>query len=623
MKKTVFTMLLLFPVILSWAQQETVSTIKSVQVYLQGAEIQRTASLKLKSGRNEIKLTKLSALLDPSTIQVSGSGFTILSVRHEKDFLESNNKPKRLADLQKQKTELLDSIKRLDLSLNIIAKEIELLDRNRGIVGNQGINNEDFQKAVSYFTQRYQALSEKQFIHELHKATLTENVTLLDRQIDSESNHDKEASSNIILTLNSPASLQTEISITYAIKEAGWFPAYDIRAIDTNSPLTITYKARVYQNSGIDWKDVKLRISSGNLESSGTAPELNPYYLGGMHFRTSPAGPVTQVTGRVVDETGLPLPQVTVLVKGTTVGTPTDNDGYYNLQMPSGNQTLVFRFLGYVTQEVNVTQPNINVTMIPDAMDLEEVVVTGYAGNTDRLQGRATGIRIRGVSSLKRSERAFDSAGIPLAYEQINYQTSFVYDIDLPYSIPSSGKPEVVDIKTEKLDANYEYVASPKAQASAYLVAQIADWEKLNMLDGESNLYFQNSFVGQSLIDTRVGNDTLEISLGKDEAIIVNRQRKRDFEEQRFLSGKKREQRHYEITVMNTKSTSVDITLYDQIPIAVRDNIKVSVDNISGAQLNEETGLITWKLALKPGEKKVLQLKYTVDHPKYDGLVVN
>lgn len=81
---------------------------------------------------------------------------------------------------------------------------------------------------------------------------------------------------------------------------------------------------------------------------------------------------------------GLPLPGVTVLVKGTTTGVSTEADGSYKIQVPDQGATLVFKFLGYVTQEMKVgTQSVINVSLQPDVMSLAEVVVTGY-GTRDR-----------------------------------------------------------------------------------------------------------------------------------------------------------------------------------------------------------------------------------------------
>ena len=83
------------------------------------------------------------------------------------------------------------------------------------------------------------------------------------------------------------------------------------------------------------------------------------------------------VSGKVTDETGQPLPQVTVLLKGTTTGTPTDADGNYRLSVPDAGGTLLFRFLGYVTQEIEIgTQSVVNVQLQPEVTDVGEVVVT-------------------------------------------------------------------------------------------------------------------------------------------------------------------------------------------------------------------------------------------------------
>lgn len=605
-------------------QTEVKSTIKSVQVYTKGAQVERTGAVQLNKGKNELQIKGLSANLDPNTIQISGKDFTILSVRHEIDFIETQNNTEKSAALFTRRKKVTDSISLIDLELSILSKEVTLLNKNMGIIGDQGIKNDDFQAAVSFFTKRFEEITRTNHTLNRQKRVLIEERKSIDEQLSSQNQEEKKPSSSIMLVLDTKADRKVDLGIGYAIKEAGWFPAYDIRAIDTKSPLALTYKARVFQNSGVDWKNVKLKISSGDLESSGTAPQLSPYYLGGygIYGSRAPGQAVTRVSGIVTDGEGEPLPQVTVLVKGTTLGVPTDAAGRYSLPLPTGNQTLVFRYLGYTTQETPVRGSIINIRMQEDAHAVGEVVVTAYGEDFSRaVQGRTPGLRIRGTSSIRKDKREEES--IPLAYEQINYQTIFVYDIDLPYDIPSSGKPEVVDIKTEFLEADYLYSASPKAIEKAYLVARIPDWAKLNLLDGESNLYFENSFVGKSIIDTHIGTDTLEISLGKDEGIIVNRERKRDFEQKRLFSGKKREERHFELTVMNTKKQDVFVSVFDQIPVAVRDNIKINVMNLDGGELNEKTGLVTWKLKLKPGEKRVLQLKYAVDYPKNQDLEIN
>src|SRR5687767_9799618 len=90
------------------------------------------------------------------------------------------------------------------------------------------------------------------------------------------------------------------------------------------------------------------------------------------------------VSGTIKDETGQALPGVSILVKGTSTGTSTDNDGKYSLNVPE-NATLVVSFIGYATQEIPVGARNvIDIALEPDVTALQEVVVTGYTTENRR-----------------------------------------------------------------------------------------------------------------------------------------------------------------------------------------------------------------------------------------------
>lgn len=657
MRTSALLFVMFMAVFIAHGQSDLESKLISAKVYTQGAELKRSATLDLKKGKNEFKLSKLSANLDPKTIQVSGDDITILSVRHEKDFIETNT-PEKVKKLHEEKQSLMDKIEVLDMRIYVLKKEAELLSKNMKVIGSEGTNGEDYQKALEYFSGKFEANVNKSFELKLQVRNLQKAVNNIDKQTNSYNSEEEEPTSNIFLVINADKAMKREVKISYAVSEAGWFPAYDIRATNVSNPLSLTYKARVFQNTGIDWKNIKLTLSSGNLEVSGTAPELSPFYLGRknqVRYRYSAQG---QISGRVVgSDDGLPLPQVSVFIKGTTMGTPTNADGTYNLQVPNGYNTLVFRFLGYVTQEIAVRgQPVIDVALAPDATSLGEVVVTGVAAATpekkstfnvtrinmnslygsrsmaDNTSGSVLGfsaqrkprsdhskIQIRGANQLRAPRRE----NKPLPVNHINYQTTFVYEIEHPYDIPSTGQPEVVDIQTLEVDANYIYSTSPKAKENAYLVAEIPEWEKLKLLDGESNLYFEESFVGKSIIDTNIGKDTLDISLGKDEGIVVSRKRLKEFEKQKFFSNKKRDERKFEITIVNTKSTNINVNVYDQIPVVPNKSYKVIPDDLAEAKVDKETGLLTWNIQLSPGEKKVIQFSYSVEYPKYMDLDID
>src|SRR5882724_6828446 len=87
-----------------------------------------------------------------------------------------------------------------------------------------------------------------------------------------------------------------------------------------------------------------------------------------------------QVSGRITDDSGTGLPGVNILIEGTTLGTVTDADGKFNLEVPSDESALVISFIGYATQKITVgSQSIIDVTLVPDVTSLDEVVVTGYS----------------------------------------------------------------------------------------------------------------------------------------------------------------------------------------------------------------------------------------------------
>src|SRR5690606_30476753 len=98
---------------------------------------------------------------------------------------------------------------------------------------------------------------------------------------------------------------------------------------------------------------------------------------------------------RVTDEAGRPFPGVNVVVKGSAIGTSTDSDGQYSLDVPSESSILVFSFVGYGTVEVTVgARTVIDVSLSPDVRSLQEVVVTalGIEKESKKLGYAATSV---------------------------------------------------------------------------------------------------------------------------------------------------------------------------------------------------------------------------------------
>lgn len=191
-----------------------------------------------------------------------------------------------------------------------------------------------------------------------------------------------------------------------------------------------------------------------------------------------------------------------------------------------------------------------------------------------------------------------------------------VFDIDLPYTIPSDGQQHNIAVKSAELPATYRYYAVPKLDRDAFLQAQITDWEKLDLLPAQTNIFYEGTYVGQGYIDVRNVKDTMTLSLGRDKKIVVRRERDKELLVKKTIGTNIKETFIYKISVRNTRNKSIDVVVSDQLPVSNDKDIEVVEADYKGAELNETTGQLTWKLQLKPSETRDLKLGYTVKYPK-------
>ena len=194
--------------------------------------------------------------------------------------------------------------------------------------------------------------------------------------------------------------------------------------------------------------------------------------------------------------------------------------------------------------------------------------------------------------------------------------------IDLPYSVETSGKARIVQVKEYELAALYQYYSAPKLDNDAFLLARVTGWEKYNLLPGESNVFFQETYVGKSYVNPLTALDTLEVSLGRDKSISLKREMVKDYTSDKFIGTSRKVTKGWEITVRNNKSKEIDIVIDDQFPITTNKEIEIEKIEFSGGTVDENTGKVTWNLKLKPGETKKLIIKYSVKFPKEQNLII-
>jgi hypothetical protein len=442
----------------------------------------------------------------------------------------------------------------------------------------------------------------------------------LQNQINTLSGKKEYPTGEVLVKVDAKQAKRYSLELSYIVANAGWFPSYDIRAKNINEPVQLIYKANVKQDTKVDWTNVKLKFSSADPNLSGVAPELQTYFL---NYNTLPPTyklTANSVRGRITDGNGESLPGATVIVAGTTIGTVADMDGNYSITIPNNSSQLTYSFIGFNSQTLPVSGEVINVSLQENLTSLDEVVVVGYGSqNTfnSALQGRVAGVsttkskvKIRGTSSL----------AIPTA--QVENQTTVDFEIKTPYSIISDNKNYVVDMEFYDLPAFYQYFCVPKIDKAAFLIANIVNWEQYNLLEGEANLFFEDTYVGKTLMDVRYASDTLMISLGRDKQVSVNREKIKDFTDKQFMGSKKEETRAWQTTVKNNKSQPINMIILDQVPVSTIEEIEVNVQDVSGAKHDLESGEIKWEFKLDPADKKELDLKYSVKYPKNRNLII-
>ncbi|WP_218754538.1 mucoidy inhibitor MuiA family protein [Polaribacter sp. R2A056_3_33] len=599
-------------------EKKIATNVNEVTVFLEGAQITRKKKVEVKQGKTILKFSNLSPFIDAKSIQVKAEGnITVLGVNHQQNFIEKLDKQKELVDLETKLKEVDDKIILERTYLQILKEELAFLKENRNIGGkNQEVSVTNLKNASIFFGTKLKELK----IKEIERNNTLKNLSIessdLTNQINTISGKKEFPNGEILVKIAAKNNVTANFELSYVVENAGWFPTYDIRAKNVNEPVELIYKASIKQDTKVSWDNVKLNLSSANPNVSGVAPELKTYFL---NYNTRP--PVynrasNEVSGVVLDQDNNPLPGATVLIKGTTIGTSTDFDGKYSITIPNNESSLVFSYLGYISQTKPIQSEVLNIMLEEDSATLDEVVVIGYGTTrkrksvTEALQGTVTGINIRGANS------------IPIPTVQTENQTTVDFEIKTPYTIKSDNKSYSVDIDTYNLPAFYQYYSVPKIDKNAFLIANISNWGQYNLLEGEANIFFEGTYIGKTLLDVRYATDTLQISLGRDKNVSVKRKKVNEFISKNFIGSKKEESRGWNIDVKNNKSQQISMVIYDQIPVSTNEDIKIEVSEISGAKRNNQSGEIKWEFTIATNESKNFILKYLVKYPKNKTIIL-
>lgn len=532
MKKTIVVSVILILTVLrlqAQTEKEIKAEIKHVTVFPDRAQIDQETQVSIMPGKSILKLTGLSPYIDVQSIQAKGFGdFTILSVTQQNNYLENLEDSPEVKSIRSQIENLQTKIEDENAAIYVLQQKEDFLVANKAIlVKETTFSLEQFKSVIDLYTNNMDqikttTLKKQRLVKEYNKQILA-----LQQQVASKLGKQQLPSGEILVSVSSDKQITGKLTFSYVVSNAGWYPSYDIRVDDIKNPVAIYYKANVFQNSGVDWKDVKLRFSNATPWVAGDIPVLNPWFV----------------------------------------------DFYYN-------------------QPRLLLRGNSSLAKKSDAPVMREMM----------------------VSESAKEEKVMEAA--PVAVQKQVGETTITFDLSVPYSIQSDGKVQTVEIQRSTAPADFRYVTLPKLAQRAYLTANITDWAKLSLQSGEATLYFENSFVGKSTLDVNQLKDTLTMSLGTDNSILVKREKRKDFTSKKVIGTNRTDTYSFLLTIRNNKSTPVKITVNDQIPVSSNSSISVDAMELSGGKINEQTGEIKWDLEIKPQETKQLVLTYSVKYPK-------
>ncbi len=651
MKKIFYLLILILIPSLVFSNTDTLfvkSEIVGVTVFSNGANIKRKANFKIPHKKGVIAFEGLPSEVVSESINLQGfKDGNILFI--DSKLVEYTNFTK-----DKDVVAIQDEIDKINLHLSFLDNKIKSLEFEKQIIGNSSDfarrtklpSIETIKNTTNYYRNRYNEIMDTTLIIKMQK------IDLVDRMKELYEDYNKlyairgKAKTTVYIGYENASDSDNSAVLSYFVPSAGWLPLYDFKVEDTDEPLKIVYKANVFQNTGEDWPEIKLKLSTKNPKVSNSKPELETYYLGRtrahQYTKESEDG-VSALKGKILDmQTNEPIPFANIVIMRDGVqfgGSTSDFDGNYTIKpIPPGKYDLKVTFVGYktnITKSIKFEANKIrfqNVLMSGTAEMLEVVEIVDYKVPLIYKDQTASGASVTSealskiqrrkgrVRGARNDETALFFDGVRVDNPEIFLPTVSIDKVDFttssPYNIASNGSDNILIIDTKELNADFEYQTVPKLDDDIFIVANLTDWQDLQLLAGDANIYVSGKYIGTSGFYPNKLKDTLSLSLGRDDDIYVSRKMIRHKNDRIFLGSNIKETLSWEIKVKNNKPHSIKLIVEDQFPISEKTSVEVELLETSGAIIDRLTGLVKWELELDAGESKSLILKYLVKYPK-------
>ncbi len=659
MKKNIIIVIaILFVGNLAFSQTENklYPKINKVTVFSASAQIEKGVLIDLKPGFNEVILCGNSPYLRKQSIQFNNSSDFIITeftpyIQKVRNDISAEEKldSKTKAQLEKYKD-----------SLKVLEKEIYDNTKYRRVYYNENNVLTDLQSAcendtslsvvkmkevLSFYRNRSIEIksliykNEKEFYRlEDRKRDLELSIKLI-LQGDKEKVDENKNEYYIKLTLYTQRENTSLLEYRYSVNRISWTPFYDLKFNKSNNDAQFVLKTEFQQNTAEDWEDVKLVFSTQESEEQGEPVELEPMVYSLYNSNSTPKGNATLV-GSVVDaQTGEPLPFVNVVAQQNGInkgGGATDINGYFQIKpLSAGYYDVVARVVTHkksIKKGVKVGlsgySPMGVISLEEYETSLNEIAVSDYSEEDDEdykgiLESESDSdfsfSVVEDAVALENEFKvtSFESASNVISIAKNTPTLSKEYEVEMNYSIKSGEKAKIIPLDEKKVNSFFKLNTVPKKEKIVYLSTLIPSWEDLDLINAKAKIYIDESYVNDSYIRINQTADTLSIPIGKEKRVVIDR--KVSFSQPKKFNRKGtilETTVSIDITAKNNKDEVSSLRIDDQVPVSDIEDIIIERGEISGAIIEDKTGLLYWDIKLNPMESRSFKIIYTIRYPK-------
>ena len=495
------------------------SEIKNITIHNVGAHIERKGNASIKLGSNHLIITNLSPSLINESIQfvMNSKNIIINSVSKKMNFLTKESMGNKELDFLKDSLSNIKEQKRIkEVNLAVFIEEKDLFNENKSVLKTtREFIVDDLMDLSEYFKKSILRIQSNisQTTKEIDSLSFIEEK--LKQQINSTIKNTRNQSANIVVQLTCTKAGNYSYGLSYNSNKAGWAPSYEIRSKGINTPIDLTYKAKIFQNTNEDWSNVQLSLSTGKLNKSNKAPSFQTQYI-----------------------------------------------NTYNT-----NNKRAKTIVNYSANAMN------NEDEIQESISSSEFTSVDYSG------------------------------------------TQIIYNISLPYSIPSQTEPVFIEIQKFSLEAKYDYYCYPKLDKDVFLICHFESLGNKNLLPGNGQVYFEGKSVGKTFLDPYSTKITNDLSLSRDVSIICERTLEKKFSSETKVGDNIKFEKTYKLSLKNNKEKSISIVLIDQIPKSTKKSVDIQLVESSEAIFDKKNGKLKWNIQLSPNEIIEKKFSFTVKHP--------